>query len=79
MIYNLCFRTAPELWQQGDLCQTKGALRLFRTSELRKCVKVEVAVLGFPSLMVSVDVKHHVSELVGVLRPVNRCGYIRAK
>ena len=31
-------------------------------SELRRCVKVEVAVLGFPSLivlMVSVDVKQH--------------------
>ena len=31
-------------------------------SELRSCVKVEVAVLGFPSLtvlVVSVDVKHH--------------------
>ena len=32
------------------------------TSELRRCVKVEVAVLGSPSLivlMVSVDVKQH--------------------
>ena len=32
------------------------------TSELRSCVKVEVAVLGSPSLiilMVSVDVKQH--------------------
>ena len=32
------------------------------TAELRACVKVEVAVLGSPSLislMVSVDVKHH--------------------
>ena len=31
-------------------------------TELRSCVKVEVAVLGSPSLisqMVSVDVKHH--------------------
>ena len=31
-------------------------------SELRSCVKVEVAVLGYPSLivlMVSVDVKQH--------------------
>ena len=31
-------------------------------SELRSCVKVEVAVMGSPSLislMVSVDVKHH--------------------
>ena len=34
-----------------------------QTTELRRCVKVEVAVLGSPSLislMVSVDVKHHV-------------------
>ena len=35
-------------------------------SQLRNCVKVEVAVLGSPSLVVrtvSVDVKHHVSIL----------------
>ena len=35
-------------------------------SELRSCVKVEVAVLGSPSLisrMVAVDVKHHVHSL----------------
>ena len=34
----------------------------FIRSELRRCVKVEVAVLGSPSLispMVSADVKHH--------------------
>ena len=33
--------------------------------ELRSCVKVEVAVLGFPSLismMVSVDVKQHFNK-----------------
>ena len=28
-------------------------------TEIRSCVKVEVAVLGSPSLMVSVDVKQH--------------------
>ena len=35
------------------------------TAELRSCVKVEVAVLGFPSLvvlMVSVDEKQHLEE-----------------
>ena len=35
---------------------------LLVATELRSCVKVEVAVLGFPSLislMVSVDIKQH--------------------
>ena len=35
-------------------------------SELRSCVKVEVAVLGFPALiilMISVDVKQHCTRL----------------
>ena len=30
-----------------------------QSSERRGCVKVEVTVLSFPSLMVSVDVKQH--------------------
>ena len=39
-------------------------VKLFQDTELRSCVKVEVAVLGSPSLiiillMVSVDVKQH--------------------
>ena len=37
-------------------------LSIFRAKELRRCVKVEVAVVGFPSLivlMVSVDVKQN--------------------
>ena len=35
---------------------------LFVATELKSCVKVEVAVLGFPSLkslMVSLDIKQH--------------------
>ena len=43
------------------LCGRKAALNC-SISELRSCVKVEVAVLSFPSLivlMVSVDVKQH--------------------
>ena len=39
-----------------------GNLFLYAQSEFRSCVKVEVAVLGFPSLIslaVSVDVKQH--------------------
>ena len=32
-------------------------IKQHRISELRNCVKVEVAVLGSPSLIVSVDVK----------------------
>ena len=41
---------------------TRSNVFLRRQSELRSCVKVEVAVLGSPSLivlMVSVDVKQH--------------------
>ena len=44
------------------LCGCKATLNLNIASELRSCVKVEVAVLGPPSqivLMVSVDVKRH--------------------
>ena len=45
------------------LCGRKVTLKLkHQVSELRSCVKVEVAVLGSPSLMVlmvSVDVKQH--------------------
>ena len=45
------------------LCGRKATLNLnWSTSELRSCVKVEVAVLDSPSLivlMVSVDVKQH--------------------
>ena len=39
-----------------SLCGRKAALSLrdVRLSELRSCVKVEVAVLGFPSLTVPV-------------------------
>ena len=43
------------------LCGQKATLNLFAT-ELRSCLKVEVAVLGAPSLIVrtvSVDVKQH--------------------
>ena len=42
------------------LCGRKATLNLVSISELRRCVKVEVAVLGFlylTGLMVSVDVK----------------------
>ena len=42
------------------LCGRKVTLNLRRAAELRSCVKVEVAVLGSPSLivlMVSVDIK----------------------
>ena len=46
-----------------SLCRRKAKLNVNREdSELRSCVKVEVAVLGSPSLtvgMVSVDVKQH--------------------
>ena len=45
------------------LCGRKATLNLNRgVSEFRSCVKVEVAVLGSPSLkvfVVSVDVKQH--------------------
>ena len=44
------------------LCGRKAPLNLRRAADLRSCVKVEVAVLGSPSLivlMVSVDVKQH--------------------
>ena len=43
------------------LCGRKATLKLY-LSDLRSCVKVEVAVLGPPSLivlMVSVDVRQH--------------------
>ena len=43
------------------LCGRKATLN-YRISELRSCVKVEVAVLGSPSiisLMVYVDIKQH--------------------
>ena len=43
----------------------KGRDREGRHPELRSCVKVEVAVVGSPSvivLMVSVDVKQHVKK-----------------
>ena len=43
-------------------CTTlKADLLMGRKSELRKCVKVEVAVLDYPSLisLVSVDAKQH--------------------
>ena len=45
-----------------------------QTTELRSCVKVEVAVLGSPSLislMVSVDVNHH--ERRSILRAQELC------
>ena len=45
----------------------KQHLSGFRHSEFRRCVKVEVAVLGSPSLIslkVSADVKHSESENV---------------
>ena len=45
-------------------------------SEFRSCVRVEVAVLGSPSLislMVSVDVKHHVYYYALSLRVQELC------
>ena len=50
---------------------------LMNTSELRRCVKVEVAVLGSPSLislMVSVDGRHHVYLLTYYEYLVSRFG-----
>ena len=48
------------------LCGRKATLNFGRSeSELRSCVKVEVAVVGSPFitvLMVSVDVKHHLKK-----------------
>ena len=48
------------------LCGRKVTLNLNTLlSELRSCVKVEVDVLGFPSLIVrtvSVDLKHHLKK-----------------
>ena len=44
------------------LCERKATLNLKLSSDLRICLKVVVAVLGSPSLiilMVSVDVKQH--------------------
>ena len=47
----------------------KTACNVHVCSELRSCVKVEVAVLGSPSLIilrVSVDIKHHKKKGGGV-------------
>ena len=56
--------SCPSLSCPYGLCGRKAILNLYAlVSELRSCVKVDVAVLGSPSLivlnMVSVDVKQH--------------------
>ena len=63
---NATLREADELWLYWVQFHSFKSLTdehdCFSSRELRGCVKVEVAVLGSPSLislMVSVDVKHH--------------------
>ena len=62
--YFLCQCPAPD--SPYGLCGRKATLNWnFASSELWSCVTVEVAVLGFPSLvslLVSVDVKQHWTE-----------------
>ena len=41
------------------LCGREATLNGTLTPELRSCVRVEMAVLGSPSLIVLVDVKQH--------------------
>ena len=55
-------RSSSSLIVLYGLCVCKATLNLAVLWELRSCVKVEVAVLGSPSLIVrtvSVDVKQH--------------------
>ena len=55
-----CVKVVPN--KPHGFCGRKATLNQFKQSELRICVKVDVAVLGSPSLIslvVSVDVKRH--------------------
>ena len=59
----LC-KNDDSMYRDFVVCTVYAPKRRF--SELRSCVKVEVAVLGFPSLIIlmvcSVDVKQHLKK-----------------
>ena len=67
---------ATKLWAQ-ELCKSRGGHTGFPQSSLRSCVKVEVAVLGSPSVIspvVSVDIKQHWIGLPVPNSPYGLCG-----